>query len=149
MAEFRNRSLGCAALSERFLTLTGRSWMMLARLARPNEREPGVTALSPGSPLFTSLFLAASHTRNTSARGLVNSKRECQRGTSSISLVFSPDGKSLATGGYAIQPPFFSPHGELKLWDVATLKEQAHLKGHLSPLVRSVAFSPDGKLVAA
>jgi hypothetical protein len=46
-----------ADLSERFLTLTGRRWMMLARLARPNEREPGVTALSPGSPLFTSTAL--------------------------------------------------------------------------------------------
>ena len=46
-----------------------------------------------------------------------------------------PDGKTLAAGA-------------IKLWDVATGKEQATLKGHTG-WVRSVAFSPDGKTLAS
>jgi WD40 repeat protein len=55
-----------------------------------------------------------------------------------LSVALSSDGKMLAGClGKAI-----------KLWDVATGKELATLKGHTS-LVRSVAFSPDGKTLAS
>jgi WD40 repeat protein len=37
--------------------------------------------------------------------------------------------------------------GEIHLWDVATGKEQATLKGH-TDWVFSVAYSPDGKTLA-
>ena len=54
-------------------------------------------------------------------------------------MAFSPDGKTLASG---------SSDRTIKLWDVATGKEQATLKGHTG-CVYSVAFSPDGKTLAS
>jgi WD40 repeat protein len=55
------------------------------------------------------------------------------------SVVYSPDGKTLATGSHDLT---------IKLWDVSTGKEQTTLKGHGTG-VRSVAFSPDGKTLAS
>ena len=49
-----------------------------------------------------------------------------------VSVAFSPDGKMLALGG-----------DNIKLWDMASGRELRTLSGH-SPLVESVAFSPDG-----
>jgi WD40 repeat protein len=54
-------------------------------------------------------------------------------------LAFSPDGKTLASG---------SSDATIKLWDVATGKEQATLKGHKAGVI-CVAFSPDGKTLAS
>ena len=54
-------------------------------------------------------------------------------------MAYSPDGKTLASG---------SGDKTIKLWDVATGKEQATLKGH-TDWVTSVAFSPDGKTLAS
>lgn len=58
------------------------------------------------------------------------------------SVAFSPDSRTLASGGGT------SDKGEIKLWDVATRKEQAPLKGHTADVI-SVAFSPDGKTLAS
>ena len=55
------------------------------------------------------------------------------------SLAFSPDGGTLASG---------SADDTIRLWDVATGKGIAALRGHTSS-VRSVAFSPDGKTLAS
>jgi WD40 repeat protein/uncharacterized caspase-like protein len=55
------------------------------------------------------------------------------------SVVFSADGKTLATG---------SPDGTIKLCDVSTGLELRTLKGH-SDWIESVAFSPDGKILAS
>ncbi len=51
------------------------------------------------------------------------------------SVVFSPDGKRLATG---------SDDRTVKLWDAATGREIFTLRGH-ADAINSVAFSPDGK----
>jgi len=56
------------------------------------------------------------------------------------SVVFSPDGKVLASGRV---------DSTVKLWDVATGRELRTLSGHKYRRVSSVAFSPDGKLLAS
>jgi WD40 repeat protein len=55
-------------------------------------------------------------------------------------LAFSPSGKLLVSGG-------FGYHAELTLWDAATGREVARLRGHEEP-VYDVRFSPDGQIVA-
>ncbi len=54
------------------------------------------------------------------------------------SVVFSPDGKTLASG---------SSDG-VRLWDTETGEQKQWFTGHISS-VKSVAFSPDGKLLAS
>jgi WD40 repeat protein len=54
-------------------------------------------------------------------------------------LAFSPDGRTLATGGF---------DRTVKLWDVEGARERATLRGHTSP-VFALAFSADGKRLAS
>jgi WD40 repeat protein len=56
-----------------------------------------------------------------------------------LSVAFSPDGKTVATGNQG---------GTVKLWSTATRQEILVLKGH-SGRVHAVAFSPDGSLLAS
>jgi len=56
-----------------------------------------------------------------------------------LSVSFSPDGKTLASG---------SEDKTIKLWDITTGKEISTLNGHSKP-VASVSFSPDGKTLAS
>ena len=56
-----------------------------------------------------------------------------------LSVAFSPDGKTLASGGR---------DGNVKLWDVATERNTATHNEHFGA-VSSVAFSPDGKTLAS
>ncbi|MFV1967350.1 MAG: protein kinase [Pirellulaceae bacterium] len=61
------------------------------------------------------------------------------------SITFSPDGQVLAAGTYN-DPEH--PHGAVKLWDVAS-REELHTFLHRNTTVHSVAFSPDGDLLAS
>src|SRR3990172_4035751 len=56
-----------------------------------------------------------------------------------VTVAFSPDGKSLASG---------SSGKVVILWDVKTGEQEKILEGHAGR-VRSVAFSPDGKVLAS
>ena len=60
-----------------------------------------------------------------------------------LCLAFSPDGKTLATGGGRNHVS-----GEVKLWDVATWTERATLSG-FSLWVESVGFTTDGSTLTA
>jgi RNA polymerase sigma factor (sigma-70 family) len=57
-----------------------------------------------------------------------------------MSLVFSPDGKRLASGSWSERT--------IRVWDVAGDKPPLELRGHTNA-VRSLAFSPDGKVLAS
>jgi WD40 repeat protein len=57
-------------------------------------------------------------------------------------LVFSPDGKTLATGD-----GWLDRTGEVKLWDVDAGTERVSLREHPNA-IRSLAFSPDGRTLA-
>ena len=54
-------------------------------------------------------------------------------------LTFSPDGRTLASGGY---------DGVLRLWDVASGQQTTTFRGH-EDWVTSVKFSPDGSILAS
>lgn len=55
-----------------------------------------------------------------------------------FSVVYSPDGQTIASGGM----------GEFSIWDVATGKILKTFSGHIDP-VYSVAYSPDGQMIAS
>jgi RNA polymerase sigma factor (sigma-70 family) len=60
------------------------------------------------------------------------------QGNQALSLVYSSDGKTLATAGF---------DGVVHLWDMTKAEKIGDLRGETST-IRSVAFAPDGKTVA-
>ena len=65
-----------------------------------------------------------------------------------FSVAFSPDGKTLVSGGVQSDPEKGEGQGEIKFWDAATGKEPGELLG-LSSRVGCVRFSSDGKYLAS
>jgi WD40 repeat protein len=93
----------------------------------PNPSKLAWTCVSSGSPRFGDL--ASGPTRAGKGRGHFQGIQ---------SLEFSPDGKTLATGG---------EDRAIKLWDVDTAEERLTW-GMPSGDARAVAFSPDGRILA-
>jgi WD40 repeat protein len=71
------------------------------------------------------------------------------KGFNVFSLAFSPDGKTLAGGGYWFQDPNGKPKGQIRLWDVANLKNtRKTMTGTVENQgFYSLSFSPDGKML--
>jgi WD40 repeat protein len=66
-----------------------------------------------------------------------------------IAVAFEPGGKTLAGIVSTVgNGPDFSAPGMVLLWDVTTRKLRSKLQDHGGP-VRGIAFSPDGKTLAA
>src|SRR5262249_44701619 len=64
------------------------------------------------------------------------------------SVIFSPDGKTLASGSGVWDDKSKRVHGEIVLWDVGSGTRKAALPGHRA-WVWSVRFSPDGRTLAS
>jgi WD40 repeat protein len=64
------------------------------------------------------------------------------------SVAFSPDGRLLAAAMGNSGADTWVTSAGIRLWGVATRHEKAFLKGHTGP-VNSVAFSPNGKILAS
>jgi WD40 repeat protein len=109
---------------------------------RPTERAPG-GALPADRPARLDPPAAAAPPTATELFTVKKAYGSFDKGAA-----FSPDGKLLATGG-EVKPRKPSDEGHLvRLWDAATGKEIRTFKGHRG-VIQSVAFSPDGKLLAS
>jgi WD40 repeat protein len=97
-----------------------------------------VLALSPDGRR-----LALSGDGNVRVWDIVSGTELYHKSGSALSLLFSPDGKTLA-----VQQPEGGGGGIIHLWQSATGKEIGHVKGQGSTLP-SVAFSPNGKRLAS
>lgn len=145
-----------AALDSYQANQTLKTWdsatgQLLASRALPalvhNPERAGLPRQQPANPLAVFSpdrhLVAVANALSPSARILdTNSGKEIEftgheKGIGS--LVFSPDGKHLATAD-----------GErtLRIWDVASRMEIHVLRGHSAP-VRALAFSPDGAQLAS
>jgi WD40 repeat protein len=80
------------------------------------------------------------------ATGLEQTTLHGHRG-SVVGVAFSPDGRRLATAGGRRANQSEGPPGEVKVWDLTTLREEVNLPG-LTGFVYGVAFSPDGQSLA-
>lgn len=97
-------------------------------------------AFSPDQTALASLNWLDGHvTIHSLSDGKLQQEMAASPGVQSNEVVFSPDGTLLAVG---------NNDGNVLVWEVATAKLKYTLGGH-QWLVRSIAFSPDGRTLAA
>jgi WD40 repeat protein len=150
-----------AATGKNTTTLTtadrGRIEKLIRRLGSANflEREKATQALAAIGPLALDMLRQATRhrdpeIRSRAARLVALLEASAVTAQSVLAAAFSPDGKTLATPTWVVE----SVGGRnvvkdqsVKLWDVATGKQQATLKGHTDE-VCSLTFSPDGRALA-
>jgi WD40 repeat protein len=115
--------------------LSGLAWGIAALAFSPDGRRLAVAVGNPGveGDLLVYTVPAAGQSWPAPLQVPAAHQDVIQR------LVFSPDGKLLASGSYDRQ---------IRLWDTTTFKEPRTLKEH-SDSVYGLSFSPDGKLFAS
>jgi WD40 repeat protein len=108
-------------------------------LPRDDKKRPSISTLALAADGKT--LAVATDFRNLLVLWDLTAKKELRRWEAKVgwALALSPDGKILAST---------NPDRSLRLWDTATGKELAELKGH-TDTIWTVAFSPDGKLLAS
>ena len=128
--------LWSAASGKHKATLTGHTNSVSSIAFSPD----GNTLASVACPMVFLWDVTKGHHKTTFKEGLWYEIGRYQKTTVKVpllagfySVAFSPDGNTLATGGFK----------EVLLWDAATKHQKTILKGHKS-CINSVSFSPDG-----
>jgi hypothetical protein len=147
-------ALGMRGAGDRFVAIRKlKTGELVATLKSKRLAAIGFSAFSPDGKTAITVAAPIQLTFWELPAGKLRRTIELKGGTLVSTVQFSPDGKTLATGGIAGHQKSGKEErildlSFLGLWDVATGKMLTEFKG-MNGFIHSVAFSPDGKLLAA